>query len=57
VKLETADARSSARRPDPRLQTLERENQRLREELRQARDQRDELEAGVREALQQLGRA
>jgi len=33
---------------------LERENVRLREELAKARTERDELESGVREALQTL---
>ena len=57
VKLETKEARARGSRPDPRLDLLERENRRLRDELQRARDERDELELGVREALTQLDRA
>ena len=54
VRLETKEARDRSHRPDPRLQRLDRENTRLRDELAKARTERDELEAGVREALASL---
>jgi hypothetical protein len=54
VRLETKEARERSHRPDPRLVRLERENARLREELAKARSERDELELGVREALEAL---
>lgn len=56
VKLETREIRARGSKADPRLTALERENQRLREELHRARSERDELEQGVREALAQLRR-
>jgi uncharacterized coiled-coil DUF342 family protein len=57
VRLETKEARERRNRPDPHLVRLERENTRLRDELARARAERDELEAGVREAVDQLKRA
>ena len=57
LRLDTKEARERSQRPDPRLVRLERENERLRDELAKARTQRDELEAGVREALQALRNA
>jgi len=54
LRLETKEAREQSHRPDPRLQRLERENLRLRDELAKARTEGDELESGVREALQTL---
>jgi predicted nucleic acid-binding Zn-ribbon protein len=54
LRLETKEARERSHRPDPRLVRLERENERLRDELAKARGERDELDSGVREALQTL---
>lgn len=56
VRLETKEARERRGRPDPRLQRLEAENARLRDELARARADRDELEAGLREAVDRLRR-
>ena len=55
-RLEAQELRDRSGRPDPRLARLEAEVKRLREELSQVRDQRDELLAGVREALDRLSR-
>jgi predicted nuclease with TOPRIM domain len=57
LKLEADEARSRFGKPDPRLERLEAENRRLREELQSARAERDELQAGVRSAVDQLRRA
>ncbi len=57
LRLDTKEARELRRRPDPQLQRLERENERLRDELAKARSERDELESGVREALEALRKA
>jgi regulator of replication initiation timing len=57
LKLEADEARSRFGKPDPKLERLEAENRRLREELRSARAERDELQAGVRSAVDQLRRA
>jgi chromosome segregation ATPase len=61
MRLELADARSSADGPDPRVRELEAEVERLRFQLASARaearvmrDERDELRAGVERALQQI---
>ena len=54
LRLDTKEVRERAHRPDPRVERIERENVRLRDELAKARNQRDELESGVREALRTL---
>lgn len=53
-KLEADDLRRRVGKPDPRLERLEVELRRVREELASIRDERDELLAGVRQALTQL---
>jgi chromosome segregation ATPase len=53
-KLEADELRGRVGKPDPRLERLEAELRRLREELAEVRDERDQLLAGVREALAQL---
>lgn len=53
-KLEADDLRRRVGRPDPRLERLEAELRRVREELAELRDERDQLLAGVRQALAQL---
>jgi len=59
MRIELADAKSSAGGPDPRLRELESEVERLRFQLASARaearlmrDERDELRAGVERALE-----
>jgi hypothetical protein len=61
MRLELADAKSSANGPDPRLRELESEVERLRFQLASARaearvmrDERDELRAGVERALKTM---
>jgi chromosome segregation ATPase len=61
MRLELADAKSSAHGPDPRLHQLEAEVERLRFQLASARaearvmrDERDELSAGVERALKTM---
>ena len=56
LRIEAADLRAMVGKPDPRLVRLEAEVRRLREELAETRDQRDELFAGVRSALDKLER-
>ena len=53
-KLESEELRRRVGKPDPRVERLEAELKRVREELAEVRDQRDELLAGVREAVAQL---
>ena len=53
-KLESEELRRRVGKPDPRVERLEAELKRFREELAEVRDQRDELLAGVREAVAQL---
>jgi chromosome segregation ATPase len=55
-KLEADELRGRVGRPDPRLERVEAELKRLREELAQVRDERDQLLAGVRDALARLER-
>jgi chromosome segregation ATPase len=64
MRLELADAKSSASGPDPRVRELETEVERLRFQLASARaearlmrDERDELRAGVERALEQITKA
>lgn len=57
LRIETKDVRERSGRADPRLQRLERENERLRGELARAREERDVYEEGVRAALEQLRKA
>jgi chromosome segregation ATPase len=61
MRIELADARSSAGGPDPRLRELESEVERLRFQLASARaearvmrDERDELRAGIELALKAM---
>jgi chromosome segregation ATPase len=61
MRIELADAKSSAGGPDPRLRELESEVERLRFQLASARaearlmrDERDELRAGVERAVEQI---
>ena len=54
-RLEADDLRARVGKPDPRLQRLEGEVLRLREQLAEARQERDELISGVRSALAKLG--
>lgn len=56
IRLETKEVRERRGRPDPKLQRLEAENGRLRDELARARADRDELEFGLREAVDRLRR-
>ena len=63
MRLQLADAKSSADGPDPRVHELEAEVERLRFQLASARaearlmrDERDELRAGVESALEQMTR-
>ena len=53
-KLESEELRRRVGKPDPRVERLEAELKRVRDELAEVRDQRDELLAGVREAVAQL---
>ena len=55
LRLDADDLRARVGKPDPRLRRLEVEVQRLRDELTEARQQRDELLLGVRSALGKLG--
>ena len=57
MRLETKEVRERGQRPDPRQTRLETENARLRGELARVRTGRDELEEGVREAIERLRRA
>ena len=57
LRLEAEEARSRFGKPDPKLERLEAENRRLREELNLTRAERDELQSGLRSALDQLRRA
>jgi chromosome segregation ATPase len=61
LRLELADAQSSAAGPDPRVRQLQDEIERLRyllasarAEVGLARDERDELRAGIERALKQM---
>jgi chromosome segregation ATPase len=61
LRLELADAQSTAGGPDPRLRQLQDEIERLRYQLASARaeaglarDERDELRVGIERALQQM---
>jgi chromosome segregation ATPase len=61
LRLELADAQSTAGGPDPRLRQLQDEIERLRYQLASARaeaglarDERDELRVGIKRALQQM---
>jgi uncharacterized coiled-coil DUF342 family protein len=57
LRLEANDHRAMVGKPDPRLERLEAEVRRLREELAETRDQRDELLSGVRAAVDKLEKA
>jgi chromosome segregation ATPase len=61
LRLELADAQSTAGGPDPRLRQLQDEIERLRYQLASARaeaglarEERDELRVGIERALQQM---
>jgi phage shock protein A len=61
LRLELADAQTTAGGPDPRLRELQREIERLRYQLAAtraeaglAREERDELRVGIERALEQL---
>ncbi|HEX2647618.1 MAG TPA: hypothetical protein VHO95_10350 [Candidatus Dormibacteraeota bacterium] len=61
LKLDLADAQAGSGGPDPRVKELEDEVERLRYQLAstraeatQLREQRDELAAGIRRAMDQL---
>jgi len=61
LRLELADAQTTAGGPDPRLLELQREIERLRYQLAAtraeaglAREERDELRVGIERALEQL---
>ena len=61
LRLELADAQTTAGGPDPRLRELQREIERLRYQLAAtraeaglAREERDELRVGIEHALEQL---
>jgi chromosome segregation ATPase len=54
LRLEAREIRDRYGKPDPRLQRLEAENARLRVELAAAREERDELRAGVSTAVDAL---
>jgi chromosome segregation ATPase len=61
LRLELADAQSTAGGPDPRLRQLQDEIERLRYQLASARaeaglarEERDELRLGIERALQQM---
>jgi phage shock protein A len=61
LRLELADAQTTAAGPDPRLRELQGEIERLRYQLASARaeaglarEERDELRVGIERALQQL---
>ncbi|HSS60355.1 MAG TPA: hypothetical protein VLK30_02740 [Candidatus Limnocylindrales bacterium] len=61
LKLELADAQASGGGPDPRVREMQDEIERLRyqlasarAEVTQLRDERDELRAGIEQALSQL---
>jgi septal ring factor EnvC (AmiA/AmiB activator) len=61
LRLELADAQSTAGGPDPRLRQLQDEIERLRYQLASARaeaglarDERDEPRVGIKRALQQM---
>ena len=56
-RIEADDLRAKVGKPDPRLERLEKEVRRLREELIATRDQRDELLLGVRAAVEKLEKA
>ncbi|MGH7902624.1 MAG: hypothetical protein ACREPA_00660 [Candidatus Dormibacteraceae bacterium] len=56
LRLEAEELRARFGRPDPRLETLEAENRRLREELAGARTDRDALGEGIAAALDRLRR-
>ncbi len=54
LKLENADLRRRSGRHDPRVQKLEDEVRRLREQVELARTERDQLRAAIEDALAQL---
>ena len=61
LRLELADAQTTAGGPDPRLRDLQEEIERLRYQLASARaeaglarEERDELRVGIERALEQL---
>ncbi len=54
LKLENADLRRRAGRHDPRVEKLEEELRRLREQVELARAERDDLRAAIEAALEQL---
>ena len=56
LKLENTDLKARVGKPDPQLGRQAAELARLRAELQAARDERDQLLAGVRAALEQLRR-
>jgi capsule polysaccharide export protein KpsE/RkpR len=63
LKLDLADAQSTAGGPDPRVPELTAEVERLRHQLAQARaearvlrEERDELRQGVEHALEQIAK-
>lgn len=56
LRLENDDLRRRARGHDPRLGRLEEEIRRLRDQLEQARAERDQLHAAIQQALEQLRR-
>jgi chromosome segregation ATPase len=56
LRLESNEAKARIGKPDPRLERLENENRRLRDELAAARAERDALNEGIASLLGRLKR-
>ena len=56
LRLESNEAKARIGKPDPRLERLENENRRLRDELAAARVERDALNEGIASLLGRLKR-
>jgi predicted nuclease with TOPRIM domain len=56
LRLESQEAKARIGKPDPRLERLEQENRRLREELAAARSERDALSEAVASCVARLKR-